>query len=148
MKRYFACLAVLLTALLAACGETVSPSIEGAAYIELQPGNTGELVTITDADTVAQITADVNALRLRDAQEIDSSGWSYRLRWYDADGAQLAELLPHAGASTVTGCAIRLPGRTRWTRICWTTCSVHDKRLGSHASKPFSLCIYFSLTRP
>nr|WP_302649946.1 hypothetical protein [uncultured Agathobaculum sp.] len=95
MKRYFACLAVLLTALLAACGETVSPSIEGAAYIELQSGNTGELVTITDADTVAQITADVNALRLRDAQEIDSTGWSYRLRWYDADGAQLAELLPH-----------------------------------------------------
>lgn len=110
MKRYFACLAVLLTALLAACGETVSPSIEGAAYIELQPGNTGELVTITDADTVVQITADVNALRLRDAQEIDSSGWSYRLRWYDADGAQLAELLPHGWRVDCNGMRYQVAG--------------------------------------
>ena len=110
MKRYFACLAVLLTALLAACGETVSPSIEGAAYIELQSGNTGELVTITDADTVVQITADVNALRLRDAQEIDSSGWSYRLRWYDADGAQLAELLPHGWRVDCNGMRYQVAG--------------------------------------
>ena len=110
MKQYFACLAVLLTALLAACGETVSPSIEGATYIELQSGNTGELVTITDADTVAQITADVNALRLRDAQEIDSSGWSYRLRWYDADGAQLAELLPHGWRVDCNGMRYQVAG--------------------------------------
>ena len=110
MKQYFACLAVLLTALLAACGETVSPSIEGATYIELQSGNTGEMVTITDADTVAQITADVNALRLRDAQEIDSSGWSYRLRWYDADGAQLAELLPHGWRVDCNGMRYQVAG--------------------------------------
>ena len=75
MKRYFACLAVLLTALLAACGETVSPSIEGAAYIErCNPATPASWSRSQMRDTVAQITADVNALRLRDAQEIDSTG--------------------------------------------------------------------------
>ena len=91
------CIILLLAALLvllAGCGEKISLDIQDTAAIELRSGDTGDSVTITDPEIIAQITDNVTSLRYRDIGTRDASGWSYCVRWLDADGNTLGELFP------------------------------------------------------
>ena len=91
------CIILLLAALLvllAGCGEKISLDIQDTAAIELRSGNTGDSVTITDPELIAQITDNVTSLRYRDIGTRDANGWSYCVRWLDADGNTLGELFP------------------------------------------------------
>ena len=91
------CIILLLAALLvllAGCGEKISLDIQDTAAIELRSGDTGDSVTITDPELIAQITDNVTSLRYRDIGTRDAGGWSYCVRWLDADGNTLGELFP------------------------------------------------------
>lgn len=97
MKKGLWPFVLLALLLLAACGEksTIALDIQGAQTIELQSGMTGESVTITDADTIEQITDNATSLRYRYIGEPDSSGWSYWIKWLDADCNVIGEMFPH-----------------------------------------------------
>ena len=91
------CIILLLAALLvllAGCGVKISLDIQDTAAIELRSGDTGDSVTITDPEIIAQITDNVTSLRYRDIGTRDASGWSYCVRWLDAGGNTLRELFP------------------------------------------------------
>lgn len=95
MKKGLWPFVLLALLLLAACGETITIAADDVASIELQSGTTGESVTITDADTIEQITDNATSLRYRYIGEPDSSGWSYWIKWLDADGNVIGEMFPH-----------------------------------------------------
>ena len=95
MKKGLCGLVLLAVLLLVACGEEITIAVDDTASIELQSGMTGESITITDADTIAQITDNATSLRYRYIGEPDSSGWSYRIKWLDADDNVIGELFPH-----------------------------------------------------
>lgn len=95
MKKGLCPFVLLALLLLAACGETITIAAEDVASIELQSGMTGDSVTITDADTIAQITDNATSLRYRYIGDPDSSGWSYWIKWLDADGNVIGEMFPH-----------------------------------------------------
>nr|WP_295949541.1 hypothetical protein [uncultured Agathobaculum sp.] len=97
MKKGLWPFVLLALLLLAACGEksTIALDIQGAQTIELQSGMTGESITITDPDVIAQITDNFNSLRYEEIGPHDSEGWGYRLKWYDADGNVIGEMFPH-----------------------------------------------------
>ena len=95
MKKGLCPFVLLALLLLAACGETITIAADDVASIELQSGTTGESVTITDADTIEQITDNATSLRYRYIGEPDSSGWSYWIKWLDADGNVIGEMFPH-----------------------------------------------------
>ena len=99
MKR---CLMLLLPVilLLAGCGQVVSLRIGEAARVTLTSGATGETVEITAPEVIEAITGDIEALSFkRGGSSRHSSGWSYRLRWYDADGAVRKEIVILDGGS-------------------------------------------------
>ena len=95
MKKGLWPFVLLALLLLAACGETITIAADDVASIELQSGTTGESVTITDADTIEQITDNATSLRYRYIGDPDSSGWSYWIKWLDADGNVIGEMFPH-----------------------------------------------------
>lgn len=95
MKKGLCPFVLLALLLLAACGETITIAADDVASIELQSGTTGESVTITDADTIEQITDNATSLRYRYIGEPDSSGWSYWIKWLDADDNVIGEMFPH-----------------------------------------------------
>ena len=95
MKKGICPFVLLALLLLAACGETITIAADDVASIELQSGMTGDSVTITDADTIAQITDNATSLCYRYIGEPDSSGWSYWIKWLDADGNVIGEMFPH-----------------------------------------------------
>lgn len=95
MKKGLCPFVLLALLLLAACGETITIAADDVASIELQSGMTGDSVTITDADTIAQITDNATSLCYRYIGEPDSSGWSYWIKWLDADGNVIGEMFPH-----------------------------------------------------
>ena len=80
---------------LSACGEVITIAVDDAVSIELQSGIAGESVSITDADTIAQITDNATSLRCRYIGEPDFGGWSCRIKWRDADGNVIGEMFPH-----------------------------------------------------
>lgn len=95
MKKGLCPFVLLALLLLAACGETITIAADDVASIELQSGTTGESVTITDADTIEQITDNATSLRYRYIGDPDSSGWSYWIKWLDADGNVIGEMFPY-----------------------------------------------------
>lgn len=95
MKKGLCPFVLLALLLLAACGETITIAAEDVASIELQSGMTGDSVTITDADTIEQITDNATSLRYRYIGEPDSSGWSYWIKWLDADCNVIGEMFPY-----------------------------------------------------
>ena len=95
MKKGLCPFVLLALLLLAACGETITIAADDVASIELQSGMTGESITITDPDVIAQITDNFNSLRYEEIGPHDSEGWGYRLKWYDADGNVIGEMFPH-----------------------------------------------------
>lgn len=68
--------------------------IEGVECLSITSGATGDTVTVTDSETIRQITDSVNnADFYRGSSSLFHDGWSYRLCWYDASGEELETIV-------------------------------------------------------
>lgn len=88
MKRILALVLVFVTALtMVGCArKIVTFDIDGASKILLMSGSSGEVVEITDAETIAYITDNINSMTFsRHESSHQHNGWSYSLRWYDSE---------------------------------------------------------------
>ena len=82
--------AVLAVVLLSGCSQTMHFSIKSAARLNLQSGQTGKAVNITDAAVIKKITDNMNQVTFRKGNKTDDvMGWGYRLRWFDKDGKSI-----------------------------------------------------------
>lgn len=95
MKRRTELLLALVCALvLAGCGLVRTFQIGEAARMTLTSGTTGERVELTDPEVIREVTDNIVSIRFRRCgSSRDSSGWSYALRWYDAGGALLEDMV-------------------------------------------------------
>lgn len=97
MKRIITMFFALLTVFsLVGCGnnteESLQLSVDSVKEITIMYGNDGSQVEITDEETIAAITENFNTLILNRDKKIDSTGWAYSVRWYDADGNELTKI--------------------------------------------------------
>lgn len=101
MKKHFVivCLALICCLALASCSAEKTFNIDGVAKIEVMSGNTGESVEVTDKDVIQQITDNINSVKFQKGSRIDSSGWSYNIRWYNADGQEIENMSTGADGS-------------------------------------------------
>lgn len=64
-----------------------------AAKINVKSGLTGEEVNIADNEFIKDITENINSLRFEKTSSTDGKvGYAYMLTWYDADGAEIADI--------------------------------------------------------
>lgn len=88
MKRWIA-LALALTCVLtlAACKKETHLEIGYAASLSLRSGLTGDAAEITDAEVIAYITENLNAITFEKGRMPNEgeNGYAYSLRWYDED---------------------------------------------------------------
>lgn len=64
-----------------------------AAKINIKSGLTGEEVNIADNEFIKDITENINSLRYEKTSPTDGKvGYAYMLTWYDADGAEIADI--------------------------------------------------------
>lgn len=64
-----------------------------AAKINIKSGLTGEEVNIADNEFIKDITENINSLRFEKTSSTDGKvGYAYMLKWYDADGAEIADI--------------------------------------------------------
>lgn len=82
--------AVLAVVLFSGCSQATNSSIKSAARLNLQSGQTGKAVNITDAATIKKVTDNMNQVTFRKGNKTDDvMGWGYRLRWFDKDGKSI-----------------------------------------------------------
>ena len=81
---------------LAGCGSQSASSSElsiaDAKKVVLMDGNTGDIVEITDTETIQNITDNFNSLKLQQQGKVDSSDWTYSIRWYDETEKEIAHI--------------------------------------------------------
>lgn len=97
MKRILTLFFALLTVFsLVGCGnyteESLQLSVDSVKKITIIYGNDGSQVEITDEETIDAITENFNSLILNRDKKTDSTGWTYSVRWYDADGNELTKI--------------------------------------------------------
>lgn len=107
MKRIITLFFALLTVFsLVGCGnnteESLQLSVDSVKKITIIYGNDGSQVEITDEETIAAITENFNSLILNRDKKTDSTGWTYSVRWYDADGNELTEISCWAQSDSIT----------------------------------------------
>ncbi|MBQ9980343.1 MAG: hypothetical protein IJP23_04725 [Oscillospiraceae bacterium] len=102
MKRFFAILAAaVMVFALAGCGE-MSLQIAGAESILLRSGNTGKLVEVTSPDDVAYITDNLSSMKFEKGSSSKKySGWTYWIKWCDADGKVIDQVVLMGDGYTV-----------------------------------------------
>ena len=84
----------LMLVLLAGCGLVRSFQIGEAARMTLTSGATGETVELTDPEAIRAVTDNIESIRFqRCSSSGNSTGWSYAIRWYDAGGAVLEDMV-------------------------------------------------------
>ena len=84
----------LMLVLLAGCGLARSFQIGEAARMTLTSGATGETVELTDPEAIRAVTDNIESIRFhRGRSRGNSTGWSYAIRWYDAGGAVLEDMV-------------------------------------------------------
>lgn len=94
-KRGFLCaLALVAILLFTGCAPAVErlEGLASAAKVEIQSGNTGKTAEITDDETIALLAQSVPATFTREGSSQDYTGWSYAIRWYDADEHSMAAI--------------------------------------------------------
>jgi len=107
MKRIITLFFALLTVFsLVGCGnnteESLQLSVDSVKKITIIYGNDGSQVEITDEETIAAITENFNTLILNRDKKTDSTGWTYSVRWYDADGNELTKISCWAQSDSIT----------------------------------------------
>ena len=107
MKKLLACmLALCMILLLAGCGSRSASSsglsIADAKKVVLMDGNTGNAVEITDTETIQDITDNFNSLMLQRQGKVDSSGWTYGIRWYDEAEKEIANISCGSEPTSIT----------------------------------------------
>lgn len=84
----------LMLVLLAGCGLVRSFQIGEAARMTLTSGTTGETVELTDPEVIRAVTDNIESIRFQRCHSSgNSTGWSYAIRWYDAGGAVLEDMV-------------------------------------------------------
>ena len=107
MKRIITLFFALLTVFsLVGCGnnteESLQLSVDSVKKITIIYGNDGSQVEITDEETIAAITENFNTLILNRDKKTDSTGWTYSVGWYDADGNELTKISCWAQSDSIT----------------------------------------------
>ena len=107
MKRIITLFFALLTVFsLVGCGnnteESLQLSVDSVKKITIIYGNDGSQVEITDEETIDAITENFNSLILNRDKKIDSTGWTYSVGWYDADGNELTKISCWAQSDSIT----------------------------------------------
>lgn len=94
MKKYLILISLALICCLSltSCGKKMTFAIENTETILVMSGNTGKSVEITDQDIIQQITDNINSLSFERGSRINSTGWSYNIRWYNADGDEIENM--------------------------------------------------------
>ena len=99
-------LAVCMIALLAGCGSQSASSSElnivDAKKVVLIDGNTGDVIEITDIETIRSITDDFNSLKLQKQGKVDSTGWTYGIKWYDESEKEIANIFCGAEPTSIS----------------------------------------------
>lgn len=99
------CIAICVGLLSVACSSAKLFDTQDAAKIELRSGSTGDTADITDADIIGQITKNINSLRYKKVESSnDSTGWSYSIKWFDADGNLTGEIMVLGGQAINYNC--------------------------------------------
>ena len=75
--------------------------IKGVTRIAVMSGSTGKNVDITDQDLIQQITDNISSIRFKRGSRINSSGWSYNIRWYDAGGQEIENITTGANGTNL-----------------------------------------------
>ncbi len=88
------CMIVAICFMTNPAGDKIIGQMAGAVKIELHDGNNGKMVEITDAEYIARITENVASMEFeRKGSAVGTGGWSYWLKWYDAEGNELENLI-------------------------------------------------------
>lgn len=86
------CLVLVASFVLSGCNNSdsiITLEDREVGKIEIQSGNTGETVEVTEEEVISQI-ADILSLEFEKGEKSnDSTGWSYSVRWYDTEGKQI-----------------------------------------------------------
>ena len=73
--------------------KNITFDIGEAAKINIKSGLTGEETNIADNEFIKDITENINSLRFEKTSSTDGKvGYAYMLTWYDADGAEIADI--------------------------------------------------------
>ena len=79
------CLVLVASFVLSGCNNSdsiITLEDREVGKIEIQSGNTGETVEVTEEEVISQI-ADILSLEFEKGEKSnDSTGWSYSVRWY------------------------------------------------------------------
>ena len=79
------CLLTVATLLFSACGSK-SFELDDITKIEITNGSTGETAEVTEAEDIQSITQMfIDASFKRGSSSADSTGWSYRIRFYQGE---------------------------------------------------------------
>ena len=89
MRKYsviaLVCLLTVVTFLFSACASK-SFELEDITKIEITNGSTGETAEVTEAEDIQSITQMfIDASFKKGSSSADSTGWSYRVRFYQGD---------------------------------------------------------------
>ncbi len=88
MKRFIAFITVtlMLLSLVGCAKQNLQFEIENVTKISVFSGSTGKSVEITDEETIAHITDNINSLTfVKNKSSKNYNGFTYSITWYDAD---------------------------------------------------------------
>jgi len=93
VKKRFSLLALLLClcALIGCAPQKLG--IGKAATLTVFAGETGQKITLADADTIRAITENLNSLSFERGKRANIDGYRYTLTWYDAEGNVIESLV-------------------------------------------------------
>ena len=107
------CLVLVASFVLSGCNNSdsiITLEDREVGKIEIQSGNTGETVEVTEEEVISQI-ADILSLEFEKGEKSnDSTGWSYSVRWYDTEAGE-AISRGYLSDRQLDGLRVRLPWR-------------------------------------
>lgn len=94
MKKHLILISLTLICclFLTSCDKKMTFAIENTETILVMSGTTGKSIEITDKDIIQQITDNINSLSFERGSRINSSGWGYNIRWYNAAGDEIENM--------------------------------------------------------
>ncbi|MGN0663716.1 MAG: hypothetical protein ACI4L5_01425 [Negativibacillus sp.] len=95
MKKLLATiLSLLLLLSCSGCSHTKTFDVSSAKTMTLQSGNSGILITIADGSAMESISQNIGSVQWKRAgKSSDSTGWGYRLCWFDEYGSCIEDIV-------------------------------------------------------